>query len=131
MNVDVTPDPEEIVQNEAPYGGLPVDVKVCAPVQTRELPALAPPGYFTAQGVGTAVGVRLLSMEPRRKYATIIAQDQDLWVSSSQAGAQAGASGAMRVPAVVPFVIDHVHEVWVCAVSGTTDVSVATVNWSD
>lgn len=131
MNVDVTAEPEEIVQNEAPYGGVPIDVKVCAPVQTRELPALAPPGYLTAQAVGAAVGVRLLAMEPRRKHATIIAQDQDVWISSSQAGAQAGAAGAMRVPAVVPFVIDHVHEVWACAVTGTTDIGIQTVNWSE
>jgi hypothetical protein len=131
MNVDVTPEPEDIVQNEAPYGGVPIDVKVCNPVQTREVPAAGHPGYFTAQAIGAAVGVRLLALEPRRKYATIIAQSQDVWISSSQAGAQAGAGGAMRIPAVVPYVIGHMHEVWVCSVTGTTDVSVETVNWSE
>lgn len=130
MNVDIVPDPEDIVQSEEEYNRQ-VEVKVCAPVQTRELPASGHPGYFTAAAVGTTVGVRLLALEPRRKYATLIALDQDVWISSSQAGAQAGAGGAMRIPAVVPFVIGHMHEVWACAVSGSTDVSVETVNWSE
>lgn len=131
MNVDVTPDPEEIVQaQEDEYNSRPIPVVVCGPVQTREMPAIAPPGYMTAQGVGTAVGVRLLALEPRRKYATITAQDQDIWISGSQAGAQSGASGAMRWPAVVPYVVGHAEEVWVTAVTGTTNVSVETVNWS-
>lgn len=130
-SVDITPEPEEIVQAEEDYDTKPIQVTVCGPVQTRELPAIAPPGYLTHQGITATVGVRLLAMEPRRKHATIIAQTQDIWISSSQAGAQAGAAGAMRIPAVVPFVIDHAHEVWACAVTGTTDVSLQTVNWSE
>lgn len=129
--MNITPDPEDIVQaEEEAYDTKPVAVSVCGPVETREVPAAGYPGYFTASAVGATVGVRLLGMEPRRKHATLIAQDQDIWISSSQAGAQSGAGGAMRIPAVVPYVIDHLHEVWACAVTGTTDVSVATVNWS-
>lgn len=124
-------DPETIVQSEDDYEMPIVKVSVCGPVQTREVPAAGYPGYFTASDVGTSVGVRLLALEPRRKYATIIALDQDVWISSSQAGAQAGAGGAMRIPAVVPFVIGHMHEVWACAVSGTTSISIETVNWSE
>ncbi|WP_298561393.1 hypothetical protein [Streptomyces luteogriseus] len=128
--MNVTPDPEEIVQAEDDYEGKPVEVTVCGPLETRELPALGYPGYKTDQDVGTAVAVKLLSMEPRRKQAVIIAQDQDVWISHSQAGAQSGAAGAMRIPAVLPYVITHAHEVWVCAVTGTTDVSVESVYWS-
>lgn len=131
MNVDVTPEPDEIVQSEAEYEARVVDVRVCGPVQTRELPALAHPGYFTASAVGTAVGVRLLALEPRRKSATILPLDQDVWISSSQAGAQAGAGGAMLLPAGTLFPISHMHEVWACAATATTDVSVETVNWSE
>lgn len=132
MNVDNVADPGEIVQaEEQPYETKPVQVTVCGPVQTREAPAIAPPGYMTAQAVGTAVGVRALAMEPRRKYATITGISQDLWISGSQAGAQSGASGAMRWPAVVPYVVGHAHEVWVCSVAATTDVSIETVNWSE
>jgi hypothetical protein len=130
--MNVTPDPEEIVQAEEPYDpARPIPMQVCGPVQTRELPAAGYPGYKTEAGVGTALGVKVLAMEPRRKFATITALSQDIWISSSQAGAQAGVGGAMRWPALVPYVVHHLHEVWVCAVVGTTDVSVETVNWSE
>jgi hypothetical protein len=128
--MNITPDPEEIVQAEDDYGARPIQVEVCGPTEVRELPASGYPGYKT-DVVGTAVAVRILAMEPRRKYATLLASDGDLWISSTQAGAQAGAGGAMRIPAVVPYVIGHVHEVWACAVSGTTSVGVESVNWSE
>ena len=129
--IDITPDPAEIVQaEEDPYETRPVAVSVCGPTEVRELPALAPPGYRTEQAVGTAVAVRLFGMEPRRQYGVLIAQDQDVWISTSQSGAQMGAAGAMRIPALVPYTVRHVHEVWVCAVEGTTDIGVESVYWS-
>lgn len=130
--MNITPDPEEIVQAEEPYDPVkPIGVTVCGPVEVRDLPAIGYPGYKTEVAVGTAIGVKCLAIEPRRQYATITAMSQDIYISNSQAGAQAGVSGAMRWPAVVPYVVRHAHEVWVCAVSGTTDVSVETVNWSE
>jgi hypothetical protein len=81
--------------------------------------------------VGATVGVRLLALEGRRKYAVLYCLTSDLWISNSQAGAQSGAGGAMRIPAAVPYTIGHMHEVWACTVSGTADVGVETVNWSE
>lgn len=131
MNVDITPDPGQIVQAEEEYDPTrPINVQVCGPVQTRELPAAGLPGYRT-ESVGASVGVRLLALEPRRKYAVIYSLTSDLWISTSQAGAQAGAGGGMRIPAAVPYTIGHLHEVWACTVSGTADVGVETVNWSE
>jgi hypothetical protein len=131
MNIDTTPSPEEIVQaEEQAYDARPVAVAVCGPVEVRELPAIRA-GYRTEQAVGTAVAVRLMAFEPRRKYGRIIGISQDIWISSSQAGAQSGASGAMRIPAVVPYPIDHLDEVWACAVSATTDISVESLYWSE
>lgn len=128
--MNITPDPDDIVQaEEEPYDTRPVAVSVCGPTEVRQLPAAGTPGYKT-DSVGATVAVRLLALEPRRQYATLIAQDQDVWISSSQAGAQSGAAGAMRIPAVVPFVVGHTHEVWVCAVTGTTAVGVESVYWS-
>lgn len=131
MNVDITPDPDEIVQAEEDGSpARPIAVTVCGPTEVRELPAAGIPGYRT-ETVGPTVAVRLLTLEPRRKYATLIAQTADLWISSSQAGAQMGAAGAMRVPAVVPYVVGHMHELWACAADGgTTEVGVETVTWS-
>lgn len=131
MMLDVTPEPEEVVQAEEPYDPhRPINVTVCGPVQTREVPAVRS-GYRTEQAVGTTVGVRLLPFEPRRKTGRIIALSQDIWISNSQAGAQSGASGAMRIPASVPYPVDHLDEVWACAVTGTTDISVESAFWSE
>lgn len=132
MNLDLTPDPEEIVQTEEPYSSVPpIGVAVCGPVETREVPAAGYPGYRTESAVDAVVGRRALTLEPRRKSATITAMTQDIWISTSQGGVLAGAGGAMRWPAVVPYVCGHMHEVWVAAVTGTTDVSIETVNWSE
>lgn len=132
MNIDFTSDPADIVQDEPDaYETRPVAVEVCGPVQTREMPAIGQPGYFTAPAIGTTLGVRVLPMEPRRKYAILLPVDQDVWLATSQAGAQSGAAGAMRVPASIPYPIHHMHEVWACAVAGTTDVGVETVAWSE
>lgn len=132
MNIDITPDPAAVVQAEEDYDpARPINVTVCGPVQTREAPGIAAPGYKTDQAIGTALGIKILPMDPRRKQATIIPLSQDLWISTSQAGAQAGAAGAMRIPAVIPYVITHAHEVWACAVASTTDVSSESVYWSE
>ncbi|MEU0398348.1 hypothetical protein ABZ208_37520 [Streptomyces sp. NPDC006208] len=129
--IDLTPEPEEIVQSEDDdYNLTPIPTTVCGPVGTRELPGIRA-GYKTESGVSSTLGVKLLPLEPRRKSAVLMANDQDIWISGSQAGAQAGASGAFRVSAVVPFTIDHMDEVWACAVSGTTDISVMTTLWSE
>ena len=131
--MNVSPDTDEIVQDEERYEPgepKPIAVKLCGTTEVRELPAAGRPGYKT-ESVGATVGVKLLAMEPRRKYATIISNDGDLWISSTQSGAQMGAGGAMRVPAVVPYVIGHMHEVWACSVTGTTSVGVESVNWSE
>ena len=129
--IDVTPEPEEIVQAEEDgYPVQPIPMTVCGPVQTRELPAKAP-GYRTEQNLGASVAVKLLPFEPRRKAGLIMAVSQDVWLSGSQAGAMAGAAGAIRIPALIPWPIDHMEEVWAMAVTGTTDVSVQSSYWSE
>lgn len=131
MNIDMTSDPADIVQDEPDvFDTRPVAVAVDGPVVTRELPAQRV-GYQTASAVGTSLAVRLVPMEPRRKGGYIIANSQDIWLSTSQAGAQMGAGAAMRWPAVVPYPITHVEEIWACAVTGTTDVGVECDYWSE
>jgi hypothetical protein len=131
MNIDLTPDPDEIVQAEETYApGPPVNVTVCGPAQVRELPAVRA-GYKTEQAVTSTLAVKLLPFEPRRKAAYILALSQDIYISSSQGGAQSGASGAMRIPALVPWYIGHLDEVWVAAVTGTTDVGAQSDYWSE
>lgn len=124
-------DAEDIVQAEEPYDpSRPINVTVCGPTEVRELPAVRA-GYRTEQGVGTAVAVKLLTFEPRRKGAVILALSQDIYISGSQAGAQSGAAGGARIPAVVPFPVSHLDEVWACSVASTTDISVMAEYWSE
>jgi hypothetical protein len=123
-------DPEDIVQGEEYATALPISVTVSGPTEVRELPAVRA-GYRTEQGVGTTVAVKLLAFEPRRKSALIIAQGQDIYISGSQAGAQTGAAGAARIPTVVPLHIGHLDEVWACAVTGTTDISILCEYWTE
>ncbi|MFJ2307658.1 hypothetical protein [Streptomyces sp. NPDC087787] len=128
--MEITSDPDEIVQHEyPPEPDRPIGVTVRGPVETRELPARGV-GYRTEQNVGQ-VAVRLLPLEARRKGALICAVGQDIWLAQSQAGAMAGAAGAIRIPAVLPWPVDHLGEVWACAVSGTTDISVQSSYWSE
>ena len=131
MNIEITSDPEEIVQAEG-YSddSRPIDVVVCGPVQTRELPSRTP-GYKTDPGVTASVAVKVLPFEARRKSAILIAISQDIYIGASQAAAQSGAAGAMRWPAMVPYVCDHMEEVWVCSVTGTTDVGCESRFWSE
>lgn len=129
--MDLNADPEDIVQAEEPYDPTrPINVAVCGQVETRELPAVRA-GYRTEVGVGTAVGVKVLAFEPRRKSAVLIAQSQDVYVGISQAGVQAGTSGSARLPALVPFVVTHLDEVWVCSVASTTDISILAEYWTE
>lgn len=128
--MNITPDPEDIVQaEEDDYTRTPEPVVVCGPVETRELPAQRA-GYKTDQGVTATVAVKLLPFEPRRKEAMILPVDQDIWLSGSQAGAQAGAAGAILVPVGTLWPVRHLAEVWACAATGTTDISVASDYWS-
>lgn len=131
--MNISPEPDEIVQHDPDGGSLhPIDVTVTGPVNTRDLPAAGYPGYKTVTNVGASVGVQLLAgPEPRRQGAVIYCLTSDLWISTSQAGAQSGSSGAMRIAAAIPYPVRHIHEVWACTVSGTADVGVETTNWTE
>ena len=128
--IDLTPDPEEIVQAEGPDVVPPILVEHAGPVGTRELPGIRG-NYRTESGITNVVGVRLLALEPRRKSATLTAVDQDIWIAASQAAAQVGGSSAYYVPKGVRFHVDHMGEVWAIAATATTAVSVATTPWSE
>ena len=121
---DMEPDLEE-VQQVQDYDTHVIPVKVCEPTEVRELPSKR----FAARTVpvsGTA-GTRLLSHDPRRKFATIIGRTQDLVIGATQAQAQLNGSW---IPGVVPFVITSVAEVWAKGDGDATDVSVIEEYWA-
>lgn len=128
--MNLTPDPEEIVQaEEETYPLHPIPAYICGPVETRELPGVRA-GFRTEPLVTATFGIRLLTLEPRRKSAVILS-DQDIWISGSQAGAQSAAAGAIRVPANLRFPIEHMDEVWACAVTTTASVGIMSTYWSE
>lgn len=131
MNISTDADPADIVQAEESYDPTrPINVAVCGPTEVRELPAVRA-GYKTDQAVSATLAIKLLPFEPRRKSAVLIALTQDMFISGTQAGAMSGASGALRVPALVPWPISNLDEVWACAVTGTTDIGCQAEYWSE
>jgi hypothetical protein len=112
------PDLDDVLQTENVDPHL-VPVKVCEPVESRELPSKRVSTRTVP--VGTAAGVKLLSADPRRKFATIIGRTQDLLIGANQAQAQLSGSW---IPGSVPFIISTVAEVWATGDGGATDVSV-------
>lgn len=127
----VTADPEDIVQVEEPHDPTrPINVAICGPTEVRELPAVRA-GYRTEQQVSSTVAAKVLAFEPRRKSAVVLALTQDMWISNSQAGAMSGAAGAMRVPALIPWPVTNLDELWACAVTGSTDIGIQAEYWSE
>ena len=123
----VEPTNDELLQEEYPK---PDAVSVCVdgPVQTRELPAKFA-GMSTLKGVTSGPAVQILYKDYRRKSATINALNANIILGSSQA--QAAANSGATWPANVPLVITSYEEVWVSAVSTTTDISVIIESWAD
>jgi hypothetical protein len=114
---DMQPDLDSVLQVEDEPHVVPT--KVCEPVDTRELPAkrMSP----RTVSVTTTAGAKLLSADPRRKSATIVARSQDIRIGVTQS--QALLNGAW-FPGVVPFVSTAVTELWAVGDGADTDVSV-------
>lgn len=125
---DVTPSLEEIAQVEEEFTLQPIPTYVCGPVETRELPAKQG-GYTSHMDIGMN-GTQALPYEPRRKRALILCTDVT-WIGASQQSVIAGGLSAFLAPAGLPITVDHMGEVWVAPVAGTTDVSVMTSYWSE
>jgi hypothetical protein len=118
------PDLDEVqqVQEDEKYV---IPVEVCGPIEARELPSKRVSARTVV--VGTAAGVKLLSTDPRRKFATIIARTQDILVGATQSQAQL--SGAW-VPGSLPFVVTSVAELWAIGDGAETNVSVIEEYWA-
>ncbi len=107
------------------YNTPAIPVCIDDPVRTQELPARSG-AFYTVGSVGTG-DAKNLARDPRRKHATVIGLTEDILLGSTQANARQGA----RVPAVVPFVITAIDEVWAASAEATTDISVITEQWAD
>ncbi|MCA1839936.1 MAG: hypothetical protein LC723_06355 [Actinobacteria bacterium] len=121
---DMAPDLGEVQQVEDPSVHL-VPVEVCGPIEARELPTKRLSARTVP--VGTSAGVKLLSVDPRRKFATIIGRTQDLRIGATQSEAQM--TGAW-LPGVVPLQVTTVAELWAIGDGASTDVSVIEEYWA-
>lgn len=112
------PDLDEVMQVENVETHL-VPVKLCEPVETRELPTKR----FSIRTVPltTAVGVKLLSADPRRKLARIIARTQDILLGESQTKSQLSGSW---IPKSTLLPLTSITELWAVSDTGPTDVTV-------
>jgi hypothetical protein len=123
------PDFAELVDAEAPPVAMQaIPVAVPGAVRTQEL-ASTYGGLATLSAVGYQTAVRVLTADPRRRNATVLALSQNIRFGRTQA--QANLAGAVWL-SQVPLVVHARDELWVsCATSGqSTDVSLVVERWS-
>jgi hypothetical protein len=113
---------------EEPYFApvTPIPVVIQGTVMTEER-ASTFAGMSTSSAVDAITGARILTADPRRRYATILALTQNIRIGRNQS--QALNAGAVW-PANVPLVINSRDELWVSSVTSTTDVSIIVERWA-
>lgn len=122
---DMKPDLDEVLQLDTPPELTAIPVTISEPVEARELPSkrIAP----RTVTLDFATAGQLLSRDPRRKQATLIARTQDILIGANQS--QAGLTGAW-IPGTVPFVVTSVAELWGIGNGAGTDVTVIEEYWA-
>lgn len=124
--LDPRAEPADLVQ-DVPHTAvmLPAPVVVQGPVRVQELPRTSS-GMHTVT-VGTTPK-RVLTADPRRAKALLVSRTADMYFGGSQAEALGGYGAWWPLGTVLP--LHHCDEVWISAVSGTTDITVITESWS-
>lgn len=125
-----TPD-DDIVLQEDDVTVDAIKVKIEGTVQTDSLPSRS--GGTFRRSADTN-GIKLLNVDPRRKSATIISLDQDIYVGNVQGDVMAGpgtqAAMGARWPVKTPLVLDDGDEWWIASVSETSEISVINRMWA-
>lgn len=130
-DADLQPEPNEVMQQEAPDAltVIPVCVaEVKAPVRTQQLPRKG--GSTRTKNIGATTAVQVARADHRCGQVEIMSIDQNIRVAYSEAACQADSSMSIW-PKLVPLTITATVDVWVKAVTGTTDVSVTTERWAE
>lgn len=120
---DMDPSLNEVQQVDETDHVIPVFIK--GPVETRELPSKRT-NPRTVDVLDIA-GSKLLSADPRRKFATIIARTNDIRIGATQSASMLTGSW---LPNVVPFVVYGTGELWASGEGGDTEVSVIEEYWA-
>lgn len=133
------PDNAELQQVEAPALPLgPIPVKVEGPVRVQTMPAKGEGAYRIVQVAGLVTSgasgsgaVRVLTADPRRQSAYVLAIDNDLYIGSEMGQAN-NAQVAMPWPAGTPMPVGHAGEVWASSQSSSGSVvAIIAEQWAD
>lgn len=118
---------EDLEQQEPEdYNIRAVPVNVEGPVQVQFLPARK--AVYRNISI-TTTAQQLLSDDPRRARAIIVAVDGDIYLGASSQEITQGIG--FRLPDPQSIDILHSRAVWVGAVAGTVQISLLVENWAD
>lgn len=122
---DMKPDLNEVLQLDVPPELTVIPVTIAEPVESRELPSkrIAP----RTVPLLTNAASQLLSRDPRRKRATLIARTGDIRIGANQSQAQLNGGW---LPDLTFITIATEAEVWGIADTVATDVTVIEEYWA-
>lgn len=123
-SADMAPSLDEVLQTDYDEPHV-IPVKLCEPTEVRELPAKRI-STRTVAVIATA-GSKLLSSDPRRKSAIVIARTQDIRIGSSQSESQLTGSW---IPKTLILPVTSKGELWAMGDGAPTDVSVIEEYWA-
>jgi hypothetical protein len=128
-DVDMTPDPSDIVQAEYDPNETTPAVHVCVEghVRTQELPRVS----AGIRGVPCSpdAAVRLLSADPTRAVARLIPYAGDILIGGSKQECEGGQPAPLAVGTVLE--VTAADEVWAVAMTDATTVLVVQERWSN
>lgn len=115
------------IQKDTDFPLEAIPVVVVRAVRTKELPSRST-GVLTF--VLGATPVRLLTRDPKRTRATVIAFDQDMIIGTTSNQALSASSGG-RWPNLGPLVWGGSEELWATAFTGAGSCTVIIDQWED
>ncbi|MBW5252043.1 hypothetical protein JGS39_24090 [Streptomyces sp. P01-B04] len=123
---DLSPDPDDVLQVEAPEPV--VQVRPVGPVRVQDLPRVS--AGIRGLTVPDGPPKQLLTADPHRATATIITSDLAILIGGSAQDIQGGQPGQLPAGTVLKF--GATDELWATALGGTvTTVTVIQERWAN
>lgn len=129
VDVDLQPDVSEVIQEEpeAEYSTPIVDVAVCGPVRTQQLPRKA--GGTKTVTLDAITPKHILTADHRRGMAYLVSHTEDFMLAYSKTSSTDDESMA-RIPKNILFPVGATVDVYVKAQATTTTLSVVQEGWA-
>lgn len=122
---DFSPDPDDVLQVEAPEPV--VQVRTVGPVRVQDLPRVS--AGIRGVTVPQVSARQLLTADPHRATATIITSDLPVLIAGSAQEVIGGQPG--QLPAATMLLFGATDELWAQGVGGDTTVTVIQERWAD